>query len=128
MGKPKAEDIVKEVGANLDSWYKKNADRIKLMGDLTLDCQACKTKDAKDLIGKDIDLKLKSLQTDLMKLNKDNSALFKDVEKAEKQDIGKKVKETVEKKMTMYNKDGKTLVFDPKYEDGVPSIGVKGTF
>ena len=42
MGNPKVDEIVKQVGANLESWYKRNGSRIKLMDDLTLDCEVCK--------------------------------------------------------------------------------------
>ena len=128
MGKPKADEIVKEVGANLESWYKKNGDRIKLMDDLTLDCEACKTKEAKDLIKKEIDLSIKNLKIDLDKLNKQNIDLFKDVEKAEKQDIGKKAKEAVDKKLTIYKKASKTVQFNGDMKDGVPTVGVSGSF
>lgn len=128
MGKPKAEEVIKEVGANLESWYKKNGHRIKLMDDLTLDCEACKTKEAKDLIKKEIDLTLKNLKIDVEKLNKQNGELFKDVEKSEKQDIGKKAKEAVDKKLTVYNKDGKKVQINGDMKDGVPTVGVSGSF
>ena len=128
MGKPTADEVIKEVGANLESWYKRNGSRIKLMDDLTLDCAACKTKEAKDLIGKEIDLTLKNLKGDVDKLNKQNIDLFKDVEKSEKQDIGKKAKEAVDKKLTVYNKDGKKVQINGDMKDGVPTVGVSGSF
>jgi N-acetylmuramoyl-L-alanine amidase CwlA len=128
MGKPTADEIVKEVGANLESWYKRNGSRIKLMDDLTLDCEACKTKEAKDLIGKEIDLTLKTLKGEVDKLNKQNIDLFKDVGKSEKQDLGKKAKEAVDKKLTIYNKDGKKVQLNGDMKDGVPTVGVSGSF
>ncbi|MGQ0564415.1 MAG: hypothetical protein ACT4OK_05020 [Gemmobacter sp.] len=128
MGKPKADEIVKQVESNLDSWYKKNASRIKLMDDLTLDCAACKTKEAKDLIEKEIDLSIKNLKIDLGKLNKQNGDLFKDVEKSEKQDIGKKAKEAVDKMLTVYKKGSKTVQLNGDMKDGVPTVGVSGSF
>src|SRR6185369_1297461 len=59
-GNPKEDEINKQVSANLESWYKRNGSRIKLMDDLTLDCEVCKTKEAKELIKKEIDTTLKN--------------------------------------------------------------------
>jgi hypothetical protein len=62
MGNPKGDEIVKQVGANLESWYKRNGSRLKLMDALTLDCEVCKTKEAKELIRKEIDTTLKNIR------------------------------------------------------------------
>jgi N-acetylmuramoyl-L-alanine amidase CwlA len=128
MGKPTADEIVKDVGANLESWYKRNGSRIKLMDDLTLDCEMCKTKEAKELLKKEIDLSFKTLKGEVDKLNKQNIDLFKDVGKSEKQDLGKKAKEAVDKKLTIYNKDGKKVQLNGDMKDGVPTVGVSGSF
>lgn len=128
MGKPKGDEVVKQVGANLESWYKRNGSRIKLMDDLTLDCELCKTKEAKDLIRKEIDLTFRNLKGEADRLNKQNADLFKDVEKSEKQDLGKKAREAVDKLLNVYNKDGKKVQLDGTVKDGVPFVGVSGSF
>jgi len=128
MGNPKGDEIVKQVGANLESWYKRNGSRIKLMDDLTLDCEVCKTKEAKELIKKEIDTTLKNIKGEVDKLNKQNSELFKVVGKSEKQDLGKKAKEALDKKLTIYNKDGKKVQLNGDMKDGVPTVGVSGSF
>lgn len=128
MGNPKGDEIVKEVGANLESWYKRNGSRIKLMDDLTLDCEVCKTKEAKELIKKEIDTTLKNFKGEVDKLNKQIGDLFKDVVKSEKPDVGKKAKEALDKKLTIYNKDGKRVQLNGDMKDGVPTVGVSGSF
>jgi hypothetical protein len=128
MSNPKGDEVVKQVGANLESWYKRNGSRIKLMDDLTLDCEVCKTKEAKDLIKNAIDISFKNIRGEVDKLNKQNSELFKDVGKSEKQDLGKKAKEALDKKLTIYNKDGKKVQLNGDMKDGVPTVGVSGSF
>lgn len=103
-------------GANLEAWYKRNAHRIKLLDDLALDCDLCKTKESKDILGKEIDLTLREIKGETDKLNKLNEAIFKDVPKPTPDDLQKQIKDTYEKLTTIYNKDGVKLKFkfDPK--------------
>lgn len=102
--------------ANLEAWYKRNAHRIKLLDNLTLDCELCKTKEAKEILNKEIDLTLKDLRGETDKMNKLNEAIFKDVPKPTPEDLQKQVKDAYEKLTTIYNKDGikVKLKFDPK--------------
>jgi hypothetical protein len=128
MGNPNADEIVKQVGANLESWYKGNGSRLRLMDDLTLDCEVCKTKEAKELIKKEIDATFKSFRGEVDKLNKQNGDLFKDVGNSEKQDLGKKAMEALDKKLTIYNREGKKVQLNGDMKDGVPTVGLKGSF
>jgi DNA anti-recombination protein RmuC len=128
MGKPKGEEVVKEVGANLDSWYKKNGDRIKLMDDLTLDCQVCKTKEAKEAIEKMMKESVKTLKVDLDSFNKQTKKQLEELEKEEKKGIDKKVQDMIDKKTTIYNKNGTTVRIKPSYKDGIPWLTLEGEF
>jgi DNA anti-recombination protein RmuC len=128
MGKPKGEEVVKEVGANLDSWYKKNGDRIKLMDDLTLDCQVCKTKEAKEAIEKMMKESVKTLKVDLDSFNKQTKKQLEELEKEEKKGIDKKVQDVIDKKTTIYNKNGTTVRIKPSYKDGIPWLTLEGEF
>jgi DNA anti-recombination protein RmuC len=128
MGKPKGEEVVKEVGANLESWYKKNGDRIKLMDDLTLDCQVCKTKEAKEAIEKMMKDSVKTLKVDLDSFNKQTKKQLEELEKEEKKGIDKKVQEVIDKKTTIYNKNGTTVRIKPSYKDGIPWLTLEGEF
>jgi predicted nuclease with TOPRIM domain len=128
MGKPTADEVSKEVGTNLDAWYKRNASRIKLIDNLTLDCELCKTKEAKELLKKEIDLSFKTLKGEVDKLNKQNESLFKDVEKPPPKDLSKQIQETIDKKITVYNKDGVKVKLNGKLDKGVPFVGVEGSF
>lgn len=129
--KKQTQQAVDGVGANLESWYKKNGSRIKLIDNLTLDCEVCKSKEAKDLLRDKIDTSFKDLKGDVDRLNKQNESLFKDVPKPLTPDLAKQVKELIDKKLTIYNKDGVKvkLKLDPgKLIKGQPYIGVEGTF
>jgi DNA anti-recombination protein RmuC len=128
MGKPKGEEVVKDVGANLDSWYKKNGDRIKLMDDLTLDCQVCKTKEAKEAIEKMMKESVKTLKVDLDSFNKQTKKQLEELEKEEKKGIDKKVQDVIDKKTTIYNKNGTTVRIKPSYKDGIPWLTLEGEF
>jgi hypothetical protein len=101
---------------SLEAWYKRNSGRIKLIDSLALDCDLCKTKEAKDLLHKEIDLTLKDLRGETDKLNKLNESIFKDVPKPTPDDLEKQIKDAYEKLTTIYNKDGVKLKikFDPK--------------
>jgi DNA anti-recombination protein RmuC len=128
MGKPKGEEVVKDVGANLDSWYKKNGDRIKLMDDLTLDCQVCKTREAKEAIEKMMKESVKTLKVDLDSFNKQTKKQLEELEKEEKKGIDKKVQDVIDKKTTIYNKNGTTVRIKPSYKDGIPWLTLEGEF
>lgn len=128
MGKPKAEDVVKEVGANLDSWYSKHGQRIRLMGEYALDCQACRTYDAQQAIEKMMKEAAKSLRVNLDSLNKLNKKTVEELEKPEQKSIDKKIQEIVDKKMTIFNKYGTTVRVKPSYKDGIPWLTLEGEF
>lgn len=128
MGKPKPDDVVKDIGANLDSWYKKNEKRVKLLDDLTLDCDLCKSKEAKEAIETMRDRELKTLKGDLDSFGKQSKKLFESLEKDEQKGIDKRVKDLIEKKTTIFNKNGVKVRIKPTYTDGVPGLSVEGDF
>ena len=128
MGKPKADEIVKEVGANLESWYKKNGHRIKLLDDLTVDCDACKSKDAKEALQKMKDQESKGLKVDLDNFGKLSKKLIESLEKEEQKGIDKKVKEMIDKMTEVINKNGVKIRIKPTYKDGVPGLGLEGDY
>ena len=128
MGKPKADDVVKQVGTNLDSWYKKNGSRIKLLDELTLDCDICKSKDAKEALQKLMDQESKGLKVDLDNFGKQSKKLIESLEKEEQKDIGKKVEEIINKKTEIINKNGVKVRIKPSYKDGVPGLSLEGDF
>jgi hypothetical protein len=128
MGKPKPDDVVKEVGANLDSWYKKNGSRIKLMDDLTLDCEVCKTREAKEAIEKMMKEGIKGVKLDLDGVNKQNKKLVESLEKEDQKGIDKKVQDLINKKTTIYNKNGVKVRIKPSYSDGIPWLNLEGDF
>ena len=80
------------------------------------------------LIKTEVDTTLKNIKGEVDKLNKQNSELFKVVGKSAKQDLGKKAKEALDKKLTIYNKDGKKVQLNGDMKDGVPTVGVSGSF
>ncbi len=128
MGKPKAEDVVKEVGANLDSWYSKHGQRIRLMGEYALDCQACKTYDAQQAIEKMMKEVAKSLTVTLDSVNKQNKKTVEELEKPERKSIDKQIQEIVDKKMTIFNKYGTAVRVKPSFKDGIPWLTLEGEF
>jgi hypothetical protein len=128
MGKPKPDDVVKEVGANLESWYKKNGKRMKLLDDLTLDCDLCKSKDAKEALQKLKDQEAKVLKVDLEKFGKDSKKVIETLEKQEQKDIGKKVEKMINDLTEIINKDKVKVRVKPTYKDGVPGIAIEGDF
>jgi hypothetical protein len=119
-------EIAQKSTSLLDDWYKRNSDRIRLIGDLQLDCDACKSKEAKGLLQKELDLSLKGLKLDLDKLNKQNEALFKDVPVPTPEPLYKLINSEFDKRMTIYSKDGLKVKFDAKsLIKGPPSIKIE---
>lgn len=105
MGKPKdPEDVKEEATSQFEAWLKRNERKIKLVEDLTLDCELCKTKEAKDLLSKTIDLSLKDVRVEIGKLNRQNANLFKDLPKPAVNDLSKDLAKAFEKLTTIYNK------------------------
>ncbi len=117
-----AEQVTDKTVANVDSFFKKYSGRIRLIDDLRLDCEACRSKEAKDLLQKQSDRNLKDLRTDTDKLNKQNQSLFKIVPKPQSEDVMEKIKKEIEKKKTVYQKDNKTLKIDFDFETMGPKL------
>ncbi len=125
MGKApdkQTQEVADKTVANVDSFFKRYSGRIKLIDELTLDCEMCRSKEAKELLQKQIDLNLKGLKTDVDKLNKQNQSLFKVVPKPQSEDVLEKIKKEIEKKKTIYQKDNKTLKLDFDFEIKGPKL------
>jgi len=117
MGKPKTPaEVKKEVGANLTDWYKRNADRFKLIDGLTLDCSVCKMPEARKALKEMTEEAIRKVIEDGERANKQNAGVLKDVPTPYSPDLQKQMTEAVEDFLTLYKKNGLKLKleFDPK--------------
>jgi hypothetical protein len=126
MGKPKPDDVVKQVGADLESWYKKNGKRLKLLDDITLDCDLCKSKDAKEALEKLKQQEAKVLKADLEKFGKDSKKVIETLEKEEQKEIGKKIEKMINDLTEVFNNGKVKIRVKPSYKNGVPGVTIEG--